>query len=172
MARVYSWAERLQRLDEAADALSDLRAQIVEARDFEIEARKTPFTPSEMTTRMTGRLAGVTSMIDNSIEGPLDEVSDNNSGVWQVVVRPAYVKDLDSIAVDATAGTLTANDGTPFSEFSDGDVVEISNAEDAMNNVQRTIDTGGATDTVLTFTTTMPSDNTDDESLTVTLVSR
>lgn len=175
MPNVYSWQERLDKLQRAQDALEDLIAQIEEARSHELEERVTGFIAEDLQGELEGRLAGVEAFLTASVLPPLQDLIDNNASLWQVIIKPSYITDWTSTAVDvdneADGSVLTADDGEPFAAFLAGDVVEITYAEDSDNNVQRTIDTVDETEIV--FTETLPgTDASADTGLTLTLIQR
>lgn len=175
MADVYSWTERLNRLDQAEEGIATLRALYQDARDYEIDQRRLTFVTATLESLLEARIAGVSELVTSFVDATLTQLTDNNAEVWQMVVKPAWVVDWDSTAVDvddgASGSTLTANDGAPFTGFEVGDVVSITHAESTLHNVERTI--GTVTATVMTFTATLPgADAATDESLTVTLVER
>jgi len=132
----------------------------------------------------SGENAADTETLAQEMLDDCDVLATKLSSLWtalsftyanEVYPRSNHVGSFTSVDVDANNGSdkavLTADGGTPFSQFQAGDVVAIENAEDPDNNsTSKTVDS--ASNTVITLTTTLTDDNSDDESLTVVLKER
>jgi len=173
MPVVMTFAERQGQIDEATSVLKDmiaLNGEIESYRDTLIESLCQQYPDfAGIETAIAALLTQLDYLRDRAVEilGELTFTYDNE-------VRPTSWRNYYSVAVDAVYNTtkarLTAIGGTPFQVFDVGDIVEVTDAEDAANDGLYTVD--ARTDTTLDFTSNMAVDNAADTTLTVTLKSR
>lgn len=173
MAEVYTFEERQTLLDEANNIIKQLIAlngDIEEYRNLLIDSESTAYLGyPNIETHVTALLPQLDYLRDQAVA-----VLNAVTLTYDNECRPTSRRQYTTCDVDAdngsSRGELTADAGDPFAVFDVNDVVEISNAEDSANDGEYTV--YSRTDTVLTFTTTMSTDNLADTSITVTLKQR
>ena len=162
MALVYSWEQRIEKVDSVIAAMQSVKDTFRAAQRYEKQQKKDLLDVALMVTRINTMLSGVSTTLSAAVEDVLAELIANNPGVWQIDIGPEdfalittanrnYEMAIDvNVAGDFTSYVISddlALSGANavaniFGSFATGDIVEVYNAEDDGNNLLYLVETG------------------------------
>ena len=170
MAIVYTIEEQLKYVNQWIRRLTACSQLLTSAKTERENRIRGGDVPTAIAAAINLRGAVVESEIDQLAVDAAAIPFDVFANVVKIGTPAAYT----SCDVGAAITGLTANGGTPFAVFTDGDVVELSNCEDSANDGEWAVaGNGGAGGATLLLTGGAGLDaNSTDESITVTLKER
>ena len=166
MADVLSLREKISRIENAIDRLSDVRDMLENAQQERAALQREGEVTTDIETILNTRLGHIETIADQ-IGTDLGNLTYTYDNLVQIGTPGNYL----SASIAHTAKTITAvGGGSPFGVFDAGDVLKLESAEDTENNGEWTVST--ATGTVLTMTTNLGATNTEDKSIKISLKER
>ena len=153
MALVYSWEQRIEKVDSVIAAMQSVKDTFRAAQRYEKQQKKDLLDVALMVTRINTMLSGVSTTLSAAVEDTIAELIANNPGLWQIDIGPEdiyFAGDEDergfiSVAASPTDPSFSAYGVSDFfGSFLEDDIIEVYNAEDPTTSKRYLFGTAGS----------------------------